>query len=334
MLANSFYFIDNSGKCSELATIEDAINKDTSNGYVWYSFNRLAADELLILKEPLGLHSLSIEDCLDDNQVPKIDEFPTNTFVLFNSFNYKNKQLSIDEINFFIGKNFLISVNRIDNEKPFFSDVLRMINQSIVNIKNGPAFLMHILIDFIVDKKIIGIEAIQDEIDNAEDKLLDNYADFDAKDVQRLRRDLLSLRKSLFYEREILLKICRKDSPFIHENATYNFKDIYDHIAKFYELSETLRDIVKSLMEMHLSMMNNEMSKSANQTNNIVRRLTYITTIFMPLTLLAGIGGMSEWSMMTGPENWKISYPLFLLLMAVIGIANYYLLTKLDKKKH
>jgi magnesium transporter len=75
------------------------------------------------------------------------------------------------------------------------------------------------------------------------------------------------------------------------------------------------------------------MTNAANNTNVAVRRLTFITTIFMPLTLLAGIGGMSEWSMMTGPENWKIAYPLFLVAMAVIGGVNYYLLKRIEKRK-
>jgi len=75
------------------------------------------------------------------------------------------------------------------------------------------------------------------------------------------------------------------------------------------------------------------MSRAANRTNRSVRRLTFITTIFLPLSLLAGIGGMSEWSMMTGPENWKISYPLFLIIMAVLGVVNYYFLKWLDKRR-
>jgi magnesium transporter len=85
-------------------------------------------------------------------------------------------------------------------------------------------------------------------------------------------------------------------------------------------------------MEMYLSMLNNQMTKAANETNVTVRRLTFITTIFMPLTLLAGIGGMSEWSMMTGPENWRIAYPAFLLAMVVIGFASYYLLNRLETR--
>lgn len=86
-------------------------------------------------------------------------------------------------------------------------------------------------------------------------------------------------------------------------------------------------------MEMYLSMLNNDMARAANETNATVRRLTLITTIFMPLTLLAGIGGMSEWTMITGPRNWRVSYPAFLLAMIIIGLASYWFLNRLDRNR-
>jgi magnesium transporter len=158
-------------------------------------------------------------------------------------------------------------------------------------------------------------------------------ADFNPQEILHLRRDLLALRKSLFHEREILVKISRKDCPFISDKAIFHYRDIYDHLAKFFELTETYRDILTSLMELYASMLNNLMAKSANEMNSTVRRLTFITTVFMPLTLLAGIGGMSEWSMMTGPHNWKIAYPAFLLAMGVIGAVNYYLLRRIETQR-
>jgi magnesium transporter len=147
-----------------------------------------------------------------------------------------------------------------------------------------------------------------------------------------LRRNLLSLRKSLVYEREILVKLCRRDSPFISEKAIYNYRDIYDHLAKFFEVIELCRELIATIMEIHLSMINNQMAMLANKTNRVVRRLTLITTIFMPLTMLAGIGGMSEWSMMTGPQNWRIAYPAFMAAMVAIGVASYHLLRWLDAR--
>jgi hypothetical protein len=104
------------------------------------------------------------------------------------------------------------------------------------------------------------------------------------------------------------------------------------HLSKPHELTEASRDVVTSLMEMYLSMLNNQMAQASNEMNATVRRLTFITTIFMPLSLLAGIGGMSEWTMMTGAQNWRIAYPAFMLGMVVIGIANYFLLKWLERR--
>jgi magnesium transporter len=92
------------------------------------------------------------------------------------------------------------------------------------------------------------------------------------------------------------------------------------------------REIVTSLLQINLSIINNKITESANKTNAFIRRLTLITTIFMPLTLISGIGGMSEFTMMTGAENWRFVYPGLILIMTIIGAINYYLLKKLEKK--
>jgi magnesium transporter len=191
---------------------------------------------------------------------------------------------------------------------------------------------MHVILDHVVDQKFAAIEALEDELDTAEGVLLADASSFNPAELIRFRRYLLSLRKSLFHEREILAKICRKDCPFIAEEAIFHYRDISDHLVRFFELTESYRDIVTSLMEMYLSMLNNQMTKAANETNATVRRLTIITTIFLPLTLLSGIGGMSEWSMMIGPANWRIGYPAFLLALVAIGFGNYYLLKWLEKR--
>jgi|WetSurMetagenome_2_1015567.scaffolds.fasta_scaffold118903_2 magnesium transporter len=333
MLKSTFYHITETGKFHDVSSAAEAIEKSAQGGFIWLSYCKPSLEELTALIEPLGIHPLSIEDCLDDYQVPKIENFPTNTYILFNAFNYSEKTLSIEEMNLFIGANFLITVNKgKPSDQSLFEEIIKHVEIENTKALQGPGFLLHLVMDHIVDRKFIAIDALEDELDKAEDAILINSADFKLGDLQQLRRDLISLRKSLFNEREILVKVCRKDSRFIDEQAIYNFRDIYDHLAKFFELTETYREIVTSLMEMNLSMLNNMMAKAANRTNMTVRRLTFITTIFMPMTLLSGIGGMSEWSMMTGSENWRISYPLFLLAMVVIGFTSFQLFRWLDKR--
>ncbi len=328
-----FYHISQTGKLSHLATIDAALAAAKDEGFLWLNYCQPTKEELSILIDPLGLHPLSVEDCFDEDQIPKIEDFPRNTFLLFNAFDYSDGKLSIGEIDLFVGDNFLVTVSQRNSENRRLLDgIEHIVEMDIQSAQQGPAFLMHVILDSVVDQKFLAIEALEDELDAVEEAMLADASNFNPADLVRMRRDLLSLRKSLFHEREILVKICRKDCPFISEKAIFHYRDIYDHLAKFFELTESYRDIVTSLMEMYLSMLNNQMAKAANETNVTVRRLTFITTIFMPLTLLAGIGGMSEWSMMTGPEHWRVAYPVFLLAMAVIGFANYYLLKRLEKR--
>jgi magnesium transporter len=329
MPESSFYHIAPKGSLARVATLDEALAAAKSGGFAWLDYRQPTKEDLSVLTDSLGLHPLSIEDCTDKNQVPKIEDFPGNTFVIFNAFTYTNRKLSVDEVDLFIGEKFLITVSGYDSgtRRPLH-DIQRIVELDIEKARQGPALLMHIILDHIVDQKFVAIEALEDGLEAAEDAMLAAPASFNPAEMLRLRRELLALRKSLFHEREILVKICRKDCPFIPDKAILHYRDIYDHITKFFELTETYRDIVTSLMELHTSMLSNLMAKTSNETNASVRRLTFITTIFMPLTLLAGIGGMSEWSMMTGPANWRIAYPAFLLAMAVIGIANYYLLRR------
>ncbi len=333
MSESRFYHITSKRGMQRLPTLEETIKAMQAEGFIWLHYCQPCRDELSALIEPLGVHPLSVEDCFDENQIPKIEDFPRNTFILFNSFSYSERSLSIAEIDLFIGENFLVTVTHSDSaDWQSFNDIERTVATDMESARQGPPFLLHVILDHFVDHKFIAIEALEDDLDAAEEAIMVKPSGFDPARLLDLRRSLLNLRKSLFHEREILVKICRRDCPFIPEKAVVHYRDIYDHLAKFFELTEAYRDIVTSLMEIYLSLLNNQMARAANETNATVRRLTLITTIFMPLTLLAGIGGMSEWSMMTGPENWKIAYPVFLVAMVVIGLVNYYLLKRVERQ--
>lgn len=334
MSESKFYHFTSTGLFYGVKTIEEAVAALNEGGYIWLNYFNPPMEELHSLVDTMGVHPLSVEDCLDSSQVPKIEHFPNNTFIIFNAFSYTNKLLSIDEVDLFIGKNFLITVSGINSEgrRPL-NDIVKIIENDPGMAKAGPAFLMHVVLDYIVDDKLQAFESLEDELEEAEDEVLNDPAGFKPSELMRLKKYLVTLRKSLFHEREILVKISRMDCPFIPDKAIFHYRDIYDHLAKFFELTETNREIVTSLMELYTSLINNQMTKISNETNASVRRLTLIATIFMPLTLVASIGGMSEWTMMTGPEKWKIAYPLFILGLIIIALINYYLIRRMEKGK-
>jgi magnesium transporter len=331
MTQSRFYYFTGNGVVHTEESASAAIENRTSGGFIWLNYYNPTREELMAISDSLGIHPLSVEDCVDSSQIPKIEQFPKNTFLIFNAFTYEQSSLIIDEVDMVIGENFLVTVRGINSDGRDPLNGAETVSES-EHARRGPAFLMHMLLDHIVDRKFSAVEAMEDELETAEEKVIESPSSFNPATLINLRRNLLSLRKSLFHEREILVKICRLDSPFIGEKAVFHYRDVYDHLTKFLELSENYREIVTSLMELYTSVLNNIMTKASNATNLSVRRLTLIATIFMPLTLIASIGGMSEWSMITGPDNWKVSYPLFMLGMVVIGAITFVVLRILEKR--
>jgi magnesium transporter len=333
MTSSVFYRFEPSGLSYRIANINDAIAAVKDEGFVWFNFYKPDKVELSSLIGLLGIHPLSVEDCFDMEQVPKVEHFMGNTFIIFNSFLHEGNDFFIDEIDIFLGKNYLITVRGNDsgNRDPL-NKVEGMIEKGHGYVLSGPDFLMHLIIDYIVDQKYEAFDKMEDDLEEAEEMLIQDVEGFQPLKLIHLRKNLMRMRKSLFHERDIMVKICRGESPYISEKAIIQYRDIYDHIVKFNELTESYHEIETSLMELYTSLLNNLMTRMSNETNTSVRRLTMIATIFMPLTLIAGIGGMSEWTMMTGPEKWKISYPLFILGMGIIAIINYYLIKRFEKK--
>ncbi len=333
MSEQRIFHVSPAGQLTPLATLADAVAARGGGGYIWIDLASPSREDLFALAGPFGLHPLALEDCLDEEQVPKVEEFPGNTFVLFNRFQFLDHEVTIEEVDFFLGPDFLVSVVAHPSDAGAKRRIEETMRLERAAVGKGADFLLHVMLDAIVDAKLVAIDGLQDDLDTAEEQALSKQSSsFDPGDLLRLRRSLLAIRKSLFHEREVLVKICRRDSPYVSEAAIYPFRDIYDHLVKFVEIMEVSREMVATLMEVHLSLVNNELARLGNRTNQVVRRLTYITTVFMPLSFLAGVGGMSEWSMMTGPRNWPIAYPLFLLLMAGVGAGSYWVLKWLERR--
>jgi magnesium transporter len=239
-----------------------------------------------------------------------------------------------DEVDLFIGENFVVTVSGYSEATQFpLKDIHPAIERNISAVKRGPAWLMHIIIDYIVDQMADVVEKAEADLDKAEEEILASPAVFDPSRLIYLRRNLLALRKILFHEREVLTKISRNDCEWVPEKATVHYRDIFDHLSNFLEMTESNRDNVNSLMELYASMLNNQMARDSNQTNSTVRRLTFITTIFMPLTLVAGIFGMSEWTVMTGGEdNIRHSFLIFAVIMVIIGLTNFLVIKWFERR--
>jgi len=329
---NNYYAITRSGTLHKAADLNDALLFAGDDGYVWSDYIDPSAESLAELNTSLGIHPLSIEDCLNGDQLPKLDLFPTYSFMSFSMFEQTPDGLRAHELDLIISKNFIITVSdRELNGNPVLASMEASIERDMDTIRLGPSYLLHRVVDMVVDRKLMAVESIEEKLDGDEDAILKDAASYNLGSLMDSRRDLQVIRKSLFHERELVGKLVRKDSPFLVEQSLIYFRDVYDHLSKFYEIAETAREQVTNLMEIHLSLISNSMAESSNRTNAIMRRLTLITTIFMPLTLISGIGGMSEFTMMVGSANWRTAYLLLLMVMVIIGAINYVLLLRMER---
>ena len=327
-----FFFINPVGELSLVSSIHDAMKAAEDGGYAWLDYCDPKNEDLQPLITELNIHPLSIEDSLNEEQLPKLDLFPNYSFMVFNIFEISSEELLAHELDLVIGKNFIISITHRDSQnQPLLQGVERLVERESQRVRNGPSFLLHLLIDTVVDRKFLAIDRIETKLDKDEDEILKGSPDYDLSRLLDSRRDLMVIRKSVFYEREVVSKLIRQDSPFIAEKSLVFFRDVYDHLSRYYEISETARDQVTSLMEIHLSLISNRMAETSNRTNASMRRLTLISSIFMPLTLISGIGGMSEYTMMVGRENWQIGYLVLLVFMVVVAMINYSLLQRMER---
>ena len=327
-----FFFINPVGELSHVSSIHDAMKAAQDGGYIWLDFCDPKKEDLEPLISLLNIHPLSIEDCLNEEQLPKLDLFPNYSFMIFNIFEIASEEVLAHELDLAVGKNFVISVTHRDSQnRPFTQGMERLVERESQRVRNGPSFLLHLLIDTVVDRKFQAIDQIETRLDVDEDEILKGSPDYDLSRLLDSRRNLMTIRKSVFYEREVLSKLIRQDSTFVTEKSLVFFRDVYDHLSRYYEISETARDQVTSLMEIHLSLISNRMAATSNRTNAIMRRLTLISSIFMPLTLISGIGGMSEYTMMVGQGNWRIGYIILLALMVLVAIINFLLLQRMER---
>lgn len=300
--------------------------KDTDT-VTWINIDGI--DDIPII-EKIGkaydLHPLILEDIVTAGQRPKFDNYDKYAYIVLKmlTYNHANETVESEQISIVFGSNFVISFQ--EDVGDIWDPIRDRIRQAKGRVrKMGADYLAYSLIDAIVDGYFVILERLGERIEGLEDELIDYPTEDLLRRIHALKREMMSLRRSVWPLRELISAMQRDESPLISSQTRVYLRDVYDHTIQIIDAIENFRDVVAGMLDIYLSSI-------GNRTNRIVRHLTLINTIFMPLTLLAGIGGMSEWSMMTGPENWKIAYPAFLLLMAMLGMGSYLILRRLEAR--
>ena len=297
----------------DLERIEECFPYKDTQTVSWINIDGLHdVDIIAKIGEHFELHPLVLEDILNTEQRPKMEDFDDYLFISLKMLTYteQEKLLQIEHVSIILGRNHVLSFQ--EGEGDVFEPIRERIRKSKVRIrKMGNDYLAYSLIDAVVDNYFLVIEKLGEEIEDMEDTLLSDPRPDLLKDIHNIRRELIFLRKSIWPLREIVNYLERGESPLIQEKTSVFFRDLYDHTIQVMDTVESLRDMSSGMQDVYLSSVSNKM-------NDIMRVLTVIATIFIPLTFIAGIYGMNFKYM---PElEWHWGYPVVWGIMLLIGI--------------
>ena len=271
-----------------------------------------------------SIHPLALEDVINVGQRVKSQDFEDSIFVVVNHFfiDGDNGDLAKEQISLVIQSNVLLSVR--EQQSDLFEPVRARLRKGRPRIRGGgPGYLAYTLIDTVVDHLFPILESIGDRILEVEDSLLDSPTPADISTLHNLKRELLVLRKSIWPLREMLNGLRQSDSELVSDETRLYLRDVADHATMAVDIVETLREMVSSMMDLYLSSISNRM-------NEIMKVLTIIATIFIPLSFVAGLYGMNfdaSVSPLNMPElHWYWGYPFALGVMAlfVIGLLGFF----------
>lgn len=297
--------------------VDELLTQTKSNHVNWINVDGLH-DKSIVLKlgKHFSLHSLLIDDILSDHQ-PKAEEFDDYLFFTMKMlYSIKENKIDYEQISFVLGKDYLLSFQ--EKEGDLFGSLRERIKQSSGRVRTRNAdYLLYRLIDIIVDNYYTVLDEVGQQIEQVEDDIYKGPSNQEFQKIQRIKKELIYLRKALYPLRDAVSKLAKDESGFIEQANIRYYGDVYDHVVHLIDSLDTYKDLTSSLMDIHINTVNTRM-------NEVMKVLAVISTIFMPLTFIVGIYGMNFDRMPELHSNW--GYPLVMSFMAALffGMIRYF----------
>ncbi len=282
-------------------------------GMLWVDFLTAPLDECEpILRDVFGFHPLAIDDALREEHVPKIDDWSEYVYIALHGINFKREwdALDTDELDIFLGRNFLVTYHF--DPIPGIDRVWNGCDRDSRHVRGGPDHVLYEVIDATAADYMNVMDELDEAIDVIEDEVFDAPTPKTLQRIFALKRAVLRLRRILSPQREVLNKLARDDYAVIDAKDRVYFRDVYDHLVRLYDLNESLRDLVGGALDTYLSV-------TSNNINVIMKTLTIVTVLFMPISFLSGFWGMNFFGPINDPQ-WANPLVLTGLLAVMIAV--------------
>ena len=301
-------------------TPDDIVNLRDQHPCLWVDVHGLRDVKLIErLGTEFALHPLALEDVVSSRQRAKVEEYPHNLFMVARMIN-SSGTLETEQLSIFIGKGYVITFQATPGD--CFDQVRGRLRKDHTRIRNsGADYLAYALLDSVIDAYFPALDAISTKFEDLEDAVINRPDSEFVSELHHMKHDLLTFRREIWPHRDMISVLIRQESGLISDQTDLFLRDCYDHVVQLVEMVETYREIASGLLDLYLSSLSNRM-------NEIMKVLTIIATIFIPLGFIASLYGMnfdrsiSPWNM---PElGWRYGYPFALGLMTAIGVGLVY----------
>jgi len=313
MIQCAFYLTSDGQLLDQLSMEQVRQFLATGEGLLWLDMEDVTTEDGELLSSAFCFHPLTVADCISKNiHPPKIDDLEDYLFIIIHGINYHvdSEVVETTELALFLGKNYVVTSHDIPMRS--VSSVLDRVRKDGRPMRRGADFLAHDLIDALVDNFMPTIEEMDERSDQLETEVLREPKRETLMSIMQLKRSILSLTRVILPQREIVNGLSRGDYPFIGERAQIYYRNIHDHLVRIEMLTLGLRDMTESVLSTYLSSVSNRM-------NEVMKVLTLIATVFIPLTFIVGIYGMNFAHM---PElEWRYGYFVILIVLAVVGVS-------------
>jgi magnesium transporter len=293
-------------------TVEELLEYKNPAGITWISIDGPCdTGEINKLAEIYRIHPLTVEDILSTEQRPKVEEFDHYLFVCLKAIRHSEGDVKLDQIGIVIEEDTVLSFRLEDSDRDIFEGVRKRILGTGTRVRRmGTDYLAHGLMDSVIDDYFATLDFLGSEIENFEDRAVDDSDSKFINDIQDIRQQLLKIRRAIWPLRDSLSLMSRLDNPLIRDELDPFFKDLHENVLQAAETLEVYRELVSGVMEVNLSAVNNQMSK-------VMKVLTIISTVFIPLTFIVGVYGMNFKFM---PElEHPLAYPITWGVMLLIA---------------
>jgi len=320
MIRTLFYHPDQPLRTDLTADEFHSVLQETE-ALLWVDFNGEPPEVCEPILRSFDFHPLAIDDALQETHSPKIDDWGDYLYIVINYMRLNgelkdNWDVEVDELDIFLGPNYVITHH--DHLISSLDAAWLACQRDLRHLQGGADHLVYRIIDNIVMDYMPIAERIDEAIDIIEDEVFDRPVPRTLERIFALKRVLLAMRRILLPQREVLNKLARDDYRVIDHKDRIFFRDIYDHLVRLHDLNESLRDLVGGALDTYLSVINNRM-------NEVMKTLTIITTLFMPITFVTGFFGMNFFEPVVQLFGWtsRQAFQITLGVLALLPAAMY-----------